>query len=280
MYFEPKKWGVDQRKLATREYFRIFKKELDENLLKRLLLGATDQFHLNVRYSQLAQNYFKKIAKWKGVFRYIPFVEFVAVCNYLSLNIVTQKSDIDLFIVSSKKRIFTVKFFSTVLMHIMGLRRYGKKVATRFCLSFFVTEESLDLSPYLLKPYDIYFAYWILDLYPIYGKMQYWELFEKENKWTQDYFDNFESRRNEYEQSFSKSWIRKVLEFLLSGKIGNLVEALLKRFSLSRYNRSKSKLKENASVIVSDQVLKFHNNDRRELFRKQFEHRLKRSGLF
>ena len=59
-----------------------------------------------------------KIAK-KGIrkIRYVPFVKAVFVCNTVASGFVTEESDIDLFIIVRKNRLWLARFFTTIILN-------------------------------------------------------------------------------------------------------------------------------------------------------------------
>jgi hypothetical protein len=298
--------GAEERILATLAYFEIFElalsfeelqrlmpgKMLEKNELENLLKSRTQLVEengyfvlrgkeklLSVRKQKnlLKEELLRKINKWKWVFEWVPFVEFVAVCNYLSFNSVEKNSDIDLLVVAKPGRIFLAKVFLTIYMHLLGVRRHGDKVEGRFCLSFYVNENSLNFKPILLKD-DVYFAYWLVALLPLYGSEKIWRKIAEENKWISGFVDSFEERREKYsEVRAGKSWWKNLNEWILKGLLGDFIEKNLVKYFISR--NAKRSLPENASVIVSEAMLKFHNHDKRAEFRDKWLNKLKKLSI-
>ena len=124
------------------------------------------------------------------ILRIIPFVKMVAICNNLSFGRVDEHSDIDIFVVAERGRLFFVRSFITFLLHISGVRRHGNKVAGRFCLSFFVDEEGTDLSKIALEK-DIYLAFWVKNLVPVIDN-GFASEFMRKNDWIRGYFEDDE----------------------------------------------------------------------------------------
>jgi hypothetical protein len=83
---------------------------------------------------------------------------------------VDADSDIDLFVVTSPRRLWTVRILMTLVFQLLGVRRYGKKIAGRLCLSFFSTTDGLDMSEIALDGGDPYLATWVKYLSPILDK--------------------------------------------------------------------------------------------------------------
>jgi hypothetical protein len=190
---------------------------------------------------------------------------------------VEENSDIDLLIVTTPGRIFTARLFLTLLAQISGLRRHHDKVEGRLCLSFYLSRNSLALAPLLLNPHDVYMAYWLLALLPIYGDPEITERIVRENhQWLSAYFDLPATRfQKEMAVSAHKNLLGKIMEFILKRGFGSAVERYLRGYFIKRHDRNLENLPENASVEVSDQRLKFHNNDKRAYFRDEYERRLK-----
>ncbi len=301
------KLDLSQRVVATLAYFDIFRKALRVSELSRLVLGEqanegeisqalvklgekvsehdghyslndTDEslksFSESEKESRLLLN---KASKYGKIFQSTPFVEFVAVCNYLPLGIADGDSDIDLFIVTKKERIFLARVFVTVFLHFMRLRRHGSKVKGRFCLSFYVSEGRLNFGDLLLAD-DIYFAYWLVALHPIYGSQNVWQQIKSENKeWLPRYLAG--DRYDNVDFPAGRKWWRAFLEVILGGRLGNWGERRWQSFFLRRHSK-RTDLPSNASIVISNTRLKFHNNDRREYFGNEWKSRLKRLGFF
>lgn len=304
-----KNMEVEERVLATLAYFEIFDLALNINELRRLLPGemliGNEITEIVKRMEEvgsivslngwcalkkgkgllekrndkdaLAEVLLRKINKWKWIFSIVPFVEFAGVCNYLSFKSVEKDSDIDLLIVTKPGRIFLAKVFLTLYMHLLGIRRHGNKVAQRFCLSFYVNADNLNFKEILLKD-DVYFAYWLLALKPLYDSKNVWEKIEQENEWINSFLVDFRQRRESTEGIIrKKSWWKRFNEWLLVGKFGDFLENNLREYFVKR-NKQK-KLPETSSVVVSEEMLKFHNHDKRAEFRDEWFSKLDKLSI-
>ncbi|MFA6918119.1 MAG: hypothetical protein WC285_04815, partial [Candidatus Gracilibacteria bacterium] len=171
----------------------------------------------------------------------------VAVCNNLAFGKVDAKSDIDLFFVAKKGRLFIVRTFVVLFLHLCGVRRHGNKIAGRFCLSFFVDDSFLNLSSIAIKN-DIYLAYWIKTMVPVLNDGIYSKFVEK-NEWIEEYFENDEKYgRLRILGSFRKG----LLYFMLNGVFGNFVEFVLKKWQIRRASKKMSKAGAEASIIIGE----------------------------
>lgn len=212
----------------------------------------------------------------------IPFVRAVFVCNTLAAGWPNDDSDIDLFIVTASKRIWFGRVLVTVLMSIMNLRRGQKKITDRVCLSFYITEDNLDLAQIAIDSPDIYLVYWLLQLVPVYGGQEYYQKVMAKNLWINDFVKNnfqnyhplpiWETKLNKFQQL-----ARNAFENIFFGRFGDLANNLFKKIQLKKIasNVDVSTRPSGKGVVINDQMLKFHENDRRGLYREMW---VKRCG--
>lgn len=277
--------------LKELQFFLLGEYEKDLNKLKEVLnkmpeighdqayyylKGKQNLLKKRIEQNSVAQKFWKKVNFFTPLLQIIPFVEQIFVCNNLAFGSVIKKSDIDLFIITKKNRIFTTRILSTIFFHILGARRHGQKISKRFCLSFFVSSDNINLSHFLHTPYDIYFAFWFLSLKPCNNKTSF-EDFLRKNIWINDYFENTEERikNSSSKNNHLKLIFQKIFELPLKGKLGDLLENYLSNYFIKRHHNKLASLPANASVIVSKTTLKYHNDDQREKIQTQFETRLK-----
>jgi hypothetical protein len=225
-------------------------------------------------YNEYMENLERKL--WGRVEKYVPllgmlpFIRMVAVCNNLAFGSLKEDSDIDLFIVAKKGRLFLVRSMVTFLFQILGVRRHADKVAGRFCLSFFVDDSSVAFESIALKN-DIYLAYWIKTLRPIVEENGFSSVFLNFNRWAGLYFDDDASFTIDtsriVESGPLKRLVRSVLTFLFDSKFGDFVESRLAGWQITRALKKKAGTGEKSSIVVSRHMLKFHNLDRRGQYR-------------
>jgi len=202
----------------------------------------------------------------------VPFVRMIAVCNNLSYDNVDEASDIDLFVVIEPERMWIARLIITLILQFFGVRRHGNKVAGRFCLSFFVTTRRMDMTILQITPEDPYLAYWAQTLTPIYGEITY-ELFKAANQsWLKEKYNLTvpdSCKRHLYPSR--ESLFKRFLEWMLNGHFGNGIETLLKKTFKKKTEAAGKRLDEHASVIIEDDILKFHNHDRRKEYLEKWE---------
>ncbi|MBT3865149.1 hypothetical protein HOE67_01235 [Candidatus Peregrinibacteria bacterium] len=118
---------------------------------------------------KIEKKLWRKVERWRFLFEKMPFVRLVCVGNSLAFETSDKDSDIDLFIVTAKGRLYTARFFVNLILKIFGLRVNGKKLAGRFCLSFMIDESDLDVWRFAIED-DIYLYFWLNKLVPVMAK--------------------------------------------------------------------------------------------------------------
>ena len=99
------------------------------------------------------------------------------------MNACHKGSDIDLFIITQKNRIWTVRLLTTLYFSLIRLRKIRKKHAGKFCLSFFITENAINFESIAIQN-DIYLYHWILYMKPIINKKDtYMKFIEANSLW-------------------------------------------------------------------------------------------------
>ncbi len=220
--------------------------------------------------SEYMDEYLQEIKRLKSTFQSIPFVEQIFLCNSISFNALEKNSDIDLFIIAESGRIRTVKFRSMILFTLKWAKRFWKKTRKKICLSFFITADSQNLYPISLPSLDIYLAYRIAHLVLIY---------QPDEKINNSFFENNKRVKwilPNYQQKQTISlWIepirwntkfKNIMETLWNWFIWNIFEWIIKHIqkSIIRIKRIRNPIW-NKDVIISDSMLKFHQDIREKV---------------
>ena len=203
-----------------------------------------------MNYYRIAQLKYKRAVKIAKFLRYVPGIKMIAVCNSLSYNRALANSDIDLFIITVKGRIWTSRFFSLLMLTVLRLRPPGKD---KICLSFFIAENNLDLEPYKICVQDRYLTFWIKQLKPLYIEDNLYKRFVRENNGVY-YIPNYKRRIK-----------RLIIKPLINILVTSLDEKIYKYIQIRIMPSVIKKMAcaWDTRVIISDRILKFHVNDRR-----------------
>ncbi len=219
----------------------------------------------------VAEDLWRKVSRFVAPLRFCPFLEMVAVGNTLAFGVADGESDIDLFVVAKQGRIFLVRTFLTIYFQLLGVRRYGGKVAGRFCLSFFVTDDALNLDDIRLDDEDFYMLFWVLTLQPVIGGATY-KRFVEENSWVTIYgpVDFADCERLIKRSSFA-SRLKFLLEVFANLLVVWWLEPLLAQWQIKRARRKAVAMKCGLKhVVISKKMLKFHDKDARKVINQKF----------
>jgi predicted nucleotidyltransferase len=191
--------------------------------------------------------------------------------NSISMNAWTPDSDIDLFIITSPNKLWTVRILITLIFQILWVRKTSSKHAGRFCLSFFATENALDFSSFAIEN-DVYLYFRILYFKPILNFDNTYENFIEANATWADfslYQDIIEENKKGVKIKNSNSNKNKISNVRNTTGLHSLPEKLLKKIFLSRTLKTYEKLRKPFWVIINDDMLKFHDKDVREKVRDE-----------
>lgn len=229
----------------------------------------------------LAERKFKKAQKFTKYLRWIPGVRAVAICNTLAYSNAPDDSDIDFFIITEPGKIWSTRFLAVALTRFFGGRPSQGKVRDTICLSFFTTVDNLNLEQIILpslrqKEYgDIYLIYWINQIVPIYEEDEKFAKFFKANDWTRKYLLNAINYNTVSRRCVkpTNQFIKKIIGIVLAN---SFLENIYKKYQKKVLPGKLKKLSEagDTRVVASDQMLKFHADDRRAEFAKKFEEKL------
>lgn len=211
-----------------------------------------------MNYYRLAQSKYKTAVRVAKFLRFAPGIRMIAVANSLSYNRAREESDIDLFIIAKKGRVWTARFFTLLFLDIAGARPL-------ICASFFLSEDALNISPYKIAEHDPYLAFWIRELKQLYAEGDVYERFINANNWSiaktpfVPYVPNYKRCvKKPFFKSFLCLLVTWVDERVYKRAQAALLPPLVKHLALALDSR----------VVVSDNIIKMHTNDRRLEFKR------------
>jgi len=202
-----------------------------------------------------SQRKIKKAKNFSRIFSLLPWVKTIVLSNSIGQYNLRDGSDIDFFIITSAKRIWLTRLFCAGIAAILNSRPSEKNKRDKICLSFYITEESLNLDSLKLKDDDPYFYYWLRSFILLYNKDSVYEQFLSANN----------ILLSEYEF--------KILELNNKKEISifNFLENITKKFQLLIMSPAlKGAINNSVGVVVNDKVLKLYLRDNREEYAKKY----------
>ncbi|MFA6429620.1 MAG: hypothetical protein WCV84_03955 [Patescibacteria group bacterium] len=211
----------------------------------------------------------RRVARWLAR---LDGVRFVALCNTTALMHARDEGDLDFFIITRAGTVWQTRAWAT-LPFLLSRRRpaevHGKKDAV--CLSFFIDDTALDLSPLVLAGDDVYFRHWFLSLLPLYDDgigQKFWEA-------------NAPLRLR---HPYAKPWIVSsdlgVVRPCVRVPMPDFCERPARRVQSRAFPSSlQAIMNRDTCVVINEHVLKFHTDDGRAAFREAYIARCRTYGV-
>jgi len=259
---------------------------------------------------------FKRALLVSKIFKLIPWIKMIAVGNLLGAHNLKDDSDIDLFIVAEDKRIWLTRFFCVGIAKFLGLRPQADNSRDKICLSFYVSDQAMDLSGLRLKEknldslrqladrgndkeesgndkkinppcpvrlsahdeapllkgaeiVDIYFIYWLAGLTPLYDAGGTYQKLIKANRRLFISLPNWQPvnpTRQRQIKPFLSEFYHDLVDLFFGGLEPQFRRAQMKIFPPALKNL----MNQDSRVVINDQIIKLHANDRREEYREKY----------
>lgn len=210
------------------------------------------------RYEE-AHGKFHKALKAAKILSRIPWIRGIAVCNSLAYSNASKDSDIDLFIITEKNKIWTSRFFAAGIMELLDLRPKDGSKKDKICLSFYVSDENMDLSSIAIEN-DIYLTYWLAGLVPLFERGEIFSQFYAQNPWLRHQLVNWYPYKTSDRRYFSKP----------QRKFWSKGVGLERFFEKMQRKIMPDILKTSDDVILNNQMLKLYSREKRAHYRDQY----------
>lgn len=217
-----------------------------------------------IKLEKFAQIKINKIRKSLKILKLIPFLRGIFVCGSVSRKVCGFQSDIDFLILTAKNRTWTVRFMLTVFAWLVGKKT--KNTGTRkdkFCLNHYRSSSKLKLEDKLRDLYSAGEYSRMINLYSVDHIER--KFFKKNKRWIKEFLPNFNfSKLPLYFFENKRSiLLRKKIEKMLSGKIGNIIDKLLYYLQSGKIAFSQnSSFSSQRRIITEREVIMFHLNPR------------------
>lgn len=212
---------------------------------------------------------------------WLPFVEAIFLCNTVAFGWPKKESDVDFFIAIRKGRLWFTRFLITIVLSLRGLRRNKKSIKDKVCLSFYVTDSALNVKDIALDSEDVYLVYWLRHLIPLYIGEAGIDAPLYANFWISHFTPHVDevSTLHRYIAMHGKigSFIKHICTSVWKGSYGDLLETQAKKIQQIKMKRNTESIQNEGDtrVVISDTRLKFHENDRRALYKQMWIERYK-----
>lgn len=277
------KWLIG-KKATLRQVEKALKKLNQELRIKNkgkfFFLRRRDKLGVQrIRREKQSASYFKKAKILSQILKIIPWIKLVGISGGLALGNASKKDDIDLFIITSKKRLWVSRLLCLGLLSLTGQRRKvgetGRRIAGKLCINTLLEEDRLEQSSK-----DIYLAHEVLQMKVLWQRDGIYSRYLEDNGWVFKFLPNWtasiargpassRSRRASSLTSFAATTRRDAL-LAVTPRWIDWMEQLAKWFQLKIMQKPKGMER------IEDGALYFHPQDCRTQVLSEYQRKLKR----
>ena len=170
-----------------------------------------------------------------------PYVRGIAISGSLSKNFADDDSDIDLFIITAKNRLWIARTF----MHALKKLSFLVNKQDYLCMNYYIDEQELEI-----VEKTIYTAIEVVTLIPLQGDAIF-ERFYAENVWTQQYLPN-KIMRLSSAKTVKSSLLKRFTESLFNNCLGDLLDNILMKITAGRWSKKTQTGQVNTKGLVME----------------------------
>jgi len=197
----------------------------------------------------------------------IPSIQCIGISGGLSVGNVTDKDDIDFFIITKKNTLFSTRLWILLLLEWLGLRRKWNvsDAANKICVNLLIDETQLT---WPRDKQDIYTAHEIVQLKPLFEREYMYQRFLKSNTWTTYYMSQWRSD-NQRISSHTNRWMN-VFGVTIMNPFSERVFRMFQQLYMKKHKTTER---------VEKSLLAFHPKDYRIETLTQLRSKCKQFGL-
>jgi hypothetical protein len=236
----------------------------DSNLLRTAIehrdglyfpAGRSDLVHTRARREALSRGLLDRDRRILSLISHLPFVRMVALSGSLAHLNAESAADLDLFVITAPRRVWSVTLTTLVLSKLLGWRK-------RVCLNYVVSENAMRV-----EPQDLFSANQIVHLRPFMGDAMF-ERFVQANPFVRNIYPNFELRGDPRTQAPGpKPGIERVLS-LGFAQVAEIVAQSLYGWHLRRRSAN---WQSRDQVRLEAECLKLHTSSHRAATMARFD---------
>jgi predicted nucleotidyltransferase len=197
--------------------------------------------------NEKAEKLIKIAGKVGDILIRFPYVRGIAISGSLSKNYADDHSDIDLFIITAKNRLWIAR----TIMHAFKKLTFLVNKQDYFCMNYYIDE----WQPEIVEK-SIYTAIEIGTLIPLQGDVIF-EKFYTANAWIRNFIPN-KNMRIASAKRVKTSFLKGLLEFLLNNKLGNAIDSMLMKITANKWSKKTSQKKLNSHGMIMGMVAGKH----------------------
>jgi predicted nucleotidyltransferase len=195
----------------------------------------------------------------------VPFIRCVILNGSMAEDKIKRSSDIDLLIITKRRRIFTCRTAVLFWAYVSGLKRSADEKeshAGRFCFNYFLTDNFLTIPHNRGEKMDHYCAENYSKSKLIWGNEEIFTKYMTTNLvWMKKYLPQVSLHGADplYVGNIKLFiWKAKILEYILRSSFGDWIERILKNIQVKKIERDPRAKKYPQLIVFSDKELRFH----------------------
>jgi len=234
--------------LKNKHDFDVFEDAL-RSLLEAGIIHQFDKFYTlkNDQYlvvrrnegNQKAAELIKIAGKVGNLLIRFPYVRGIAISGSLSKNFADDNSDIDLFIITAKNKLWIAR----TIMHCFKKLTFLVNKEHLFCMNYYIDEQELEIAEK-----NVYTAIEIATLIPLQGDAIFDNFFTS-NAWTRNYLPN-KNMRIACAKPVKPGFFKNFIELLFDNAAGNMIDDILMRITANRWLKKTEQKKVNNHGII------------------------------
>lgn len=173
-----------------------------------------------------AQNYLPIAQRMSKFMACFPYVQAVFVSGSLSKGIVKSDGDIDYFLITHPGRLWLARTLLILFKKTMLFNSHKY-----FCVNYFIDTAHLEI-----EEKNLFTATETVTLLPLYGQSWY-EKFCNANPWAREYYPNFPLRTVAQSEEKQRFYLKNLVEWLLSGRLGTWLDTRCMQLTLKFWQR-------------------------------------------
>lgn len=142
------------------------------------------------RREKQSEIFYRKTKIIGSLLKLIPWVKLVGVSGGLALKNAAYSDDIDLFVITARKRLFLSRILILALLSVLGQRRKkkdkGSEIAGKVCVNILLEEDRLKQ-----RNEDIFVAHEVLQMVPLWEKDEVYAKYLQDNAWAFKFLPNW-----------------------------------------------------------------------------------------
>jgi hypothetical protein len=227
--------------------------------------GRSDLVHTRARREALSRALLDRDRRILSLISRLPFVRMVALSGSLAHLNAESAADLDLFVITTPRRVWSVTLTTLLLAKLLGWRK-------RVCLNYVVSENAMRV-----EPGDLFSANQIIHLRPVVGPNVF-NHFVKSNGFVREFYPNFRLDESPKPSAFAKAMADKqapspksLVERVLSVGFAQLAELVAQSLYGWHLRRRSANWQSRDQVRLEAECLKLHTSSHRAATMARFD---------